>query len=388
MNVSECRLCKKKTNPKVDFGSFPFPNELKTLSLTPTTHYPLILSQCETCGLNQIPHYTRDVFGNDYPYESKISFGYVSQCEQLVNECIQRFSLTPESRILEIGCNDGYLLQHFAKQGYKNLVGVDPISRLCEKAREYAYVQAAFFDSALGASLSQSHGPFDLIIANNVIAHVPDLFDFMQGLRNAARENTKCIIEVHDFDHLLKHQQWDTIYHEHYSYYTADTLKYAMQAGGFHAIEVKNIQSHGGSLRGYFNFQSQLDTIQVTPRDLTSFARDYAQSTLYLSYALRYHSINRKKVIAFGAAAKGVQFLNALGMDKNLIPACIDETPFKQGKIMPGCEVPIVPLSYLEAHKPDLILILAWNAAEECKRKLAPFKIPCITKRMGALNYV
>lgn len=218
-------------------------------------------------------------------------------------------------------------------------------------------------------------GTFDLVIANNVCAHLPDLFDFFEGLRKVCKVGTKVIVEVHDFEHMIRDLQWDSIYYEHFEHWTRDTLWRTFANEGFHLLEMREIPSHGGSLRAYFEYtNAQPSNLKSEPLEFFQFENEVQyniRSCLSDILALK----NSGKIFCYGAAAKGIQFLNMLGLKSPLIEACFEDTESKIGKFIPGANVPIIDSKEMQTRLSigDSVIILPWNFAKEIKAKVPLF---------------
>lgn len=375
-----CRYCQTLTKEEFDFGYLPLPNTLLNGSEMSVGTHRLKLYQCETCGLFQTNTSGAGLFDASYPYCSSVSKEYVSQCKELVVELIDRFKLGPMNSVLEIGCNDGYLMQHFQALGFTNLFGVEPVEHLAKKAATYGVrLRIECFGKTYDGQ------PSDVVIANNVLAHVPSVKDFTQGLKQAVKKGGVFVCEVHDFEKMIDQLQFDCIYHEHFEHYTLEALEKIMNAEGFETIEIRRIPSHGGSLRGYFRNLGSENTLSAatTLLDLSAFRHRIPQ--LRRQCLRDIQLLSQNKIYAYGAAAKGIQFLNYLGVRHPDIEACFEDTPEKCDKFMPGSMIPIVASAKMyEVLRPDdSVIILPWNHAKEIKKKIPLFVKSYIKTKFG-----
>lgn len=333
-------------------------------------HYPLVLYSCEKCGLAQVLDYNLDIFNNEYPYQSSIGQSYVEQCRRWVQSLPKSWR---EKSVLEIACNDGYLLKELKEAGFTDLAGVEPVKYLAEKASQYASVCPLFFDTEFVNEISDaSDGGYHLIIANNVLAHVPDLNGFIAGMKKCLAPDGIISVEIHDFQKLLDGNQFDTIYHEHYSYFDLTCLIHIFSVHGLGLRSWEKIPSHGGSLRVQFThaegvYQDE-DELVGHAEGIENFSEDaIAMKRQALSFITNMHYLNQPPAL-FGAAAKGATFLNYVGVKKDIVKYCIDETPSKIGKFMPGSGIPIVGIEALKSE--EHVLVLPWNFIESICAKI------------------
>lgn len=361
----------------------------------PEQFYPLHAYVCEKCLLVQGPHYKRpqDIFTHDYAYHSSYSTSWVEHAKKYVESMKERFNLDTNSFILEIGSNDGYLLQHALKLKIPCL-GIDPSTGAASVAQAKGIPTiTTFFTKKLAKSLLKNGVQADLICGINVFAHVPDINDLVAGMSMLIKPNGVMTME---FPHLLKlveEVQFDTIYHEHYFYYTLFCVKQIVEAHNMRLFDVEQLPTHGGSLRVYACLQTSdhetTENIEKVLREEKKAGMD--KLAFYLNFQEKINKIQfslmrflmeakgqGKKVAAYGAAAKGNTLFNYFGINKNLIPYVVDASPYKQGKYLPGSRIPVVSENMLLQYKPDYILILPWNLKEEISAQLA------YTRRWGA----
>ena len=390
-----CRNCKKNLQHCfIDLGSAPPSNSYLTKTQLNITekYYPLKVYICDKCWLAQVIDYAgRDVFFNEfYPYFSSISKSFLEHSKKYVDYIIDRFKIKNNSRVYELASNDGYLLQYFQKKNY-NCIGIEPSKSCAEYARaKKISVIEDFFDSNLAKEQAKKKLTADLVIANNVLAHVPNITDFVKGISILLKPKGLVTFEFPHFLNLIKNNQYDTIYHEHYSYLSLISVKNIFKRNGLKIFDVQEIETHGGSLRvfaqkknskfyklgknvskiikaekkfklnslnTYKNFQN---SAEKNKDDLIRFLLDCKKKGL--------------KVAAYGAAAKGNTLLNFAGIRKDLISFVCDSAPTKQNKFLPGSRIPIYPPKHLLKNKPDYLLILPWNIADEVIAQLKILK--------------
>lgn len=385
-----CRLCgSEKLVSVVDLGATPpcerflAATELDTMEPT----YPLHLRLCEECLLLQIPALItpEDTF-TEYAYFSSFSESWVHHARVFVDYAKKRLRLGPESFVVEVASNDGYLLQHVVDDGIPCL-GIEPSVNVGEAARGKGVpTETAFLDEDLAARVRKAHGPADLVVANNVYAHIPDLLGFTRSLRGLVADDGWVSIEVHHALNLVQLAQFDTIYHEHFQYYTVLSASRALATAGFEVVDVDLIPTHGGSIRvwarpveahgdvsaavdevlkieedaglhspaGYLDMQSQTDTIRQN----------------LLRYLLEKHA-EGKKVVGYGAPGKGNTLLNYCGIRTDLLEYTVDRNPYKHGRFTPGTRIPIYEPSRIDEDRPDVIVVLPWNLEREISAQLA-----------------
>ena len=343
---------------------------------------------CENCSLVQLGNITapEELFTNDYVYFSSFSNEWVEHAKQFVDEIIPKFKLTNNSRVLEIGSNDGYLLQHFM---FQNIAcqGIDPAGQAAKAAAEKGVKTiVGFFGKNTSKQIMRDFGPCDLIIGNNVFAHVPNIREFINAIQYCLSENGVVSLEFPHLASLVKHTQFDTIYDEHYFYHSIIALTKIFSEFNLKIIEVNKLPTHGGSLRIFLtheaNYTYLIDrSVSRVLNEELAMKLDHKKGFQELqkkTESIREDTLNFIKkrreegqiIVAFGAAAKGNIFLNYCGISSNDIAFVVDDTPAKQGKFLPGSHIPVVAANAIRNIKPNIIIILPWNFREELCKKL------------------
>ena len=387
----KCRHCESElTLPLVDLGSAPPSNAYLTKhSLRmPEKWFPLRVLVCDNCWLVQTEDFAQadELFDDDYAYFSSFSDGWLAHAERYVSDMVARFGLTEDSHVIEVAANDGYLLQYVQQKGIP-CTGIEPTASTAAAARDKGIaVIERFFGVALADELVAAGQQADLTVANNVLAHVPDINDFTAGFSALLKPNGVATFEFPHLMRLIEGTQFDTIYHEHFSYLSLSAVDRIFKANGLVVFDVDELPTHGGSLRvfaqradaGEWPHTEAVGEMlrREAERGLTS-ANGYAdfqtKSNAVKDGFLRFLLEARrqgKKVAAYGAAAKGNTLLNYAGVRPDLLPFVVDRNPAKQGKYMPGSRIPIVDEQYLREMRPDHILILPWNLKQEVMQQL------------------
>lgn len=385
MDNQHCRFCGQALRHTfADLGFSPLSNEyLSAEDLNRgQTYYPLKVQVCQHCFLVQAALYQRpeQIFG-EYQYFSSYSQSWLRHCKSYVDMIVPRLGLNGESHVLEIACNDGYLLQYFQPYGIP-VKGIEPAENVAEAARAKGLqVQCCFFGAGTAAELAASDGLYDLVIGNNVLAHVPDINSFVAGLALVLSPQGTITMEFPHLLRLMEHSQFDTIYHEHFHYLSLTTVQTIFQAHGLEVYDVEELTTHGGSLRIYAAHQTCAQR-QVRPsvaallereerfglkdiRTYGDFARQMEKiklDALQLFTGLKRRGVH---IAAYGAAAKGNTFLNYCGIKHDVIDFVVDSNPHKQGFYLPGSLIPIVGPEVLRERRPDYLLILPWNLTDE-----------------------
>lgn len=388
----KCRHCATPLDMVfVDLGSAPPSNAYLTADrlASPETWYPLRVLVCASCWLVQTEDHAgrEELFAHDYAYFSSTSAGWLAHAEKYVSEMIARFGLGSESMVVEVAANDGYLLQ-YVKQADIPCYGIEPTASTAAAARGKGIeIEESFFGKELADRLASAGRQADLTAANNVLAHVPDINDFVSGFAAILKPDGVSTFEFPHLVRLVAECQFDTIYHEHYSYLSLSAASRIFGRNGLTIFDVEELPTHGGSLRVfaqrsdtgrhertarlaeildaesragvetvafYGGFQSRAEKVKD---DFTAFLIDAKRKGL--------------KVGAYGAAAKGNTLMNFAGTRPDLIPYVVDKAAAKQGKFMPGSRIPIVAPGHLETDRPDIIVILPWNIREEVIGQLA-----------------
>lgn len=354
--------------------------------IKPEKYYPLKVKVCIHCWLVQTEDHTQadELFSADYAYFSSTSSGWLAHATSYVETMIQQLKLNQASHVIEIASNDGYLLKNFVAAGIPCL-GIEPTASTATTAEKLGIsVLREFFGEALGKQLSTNHQQADLIVGNNVYAHVPDINDFTRGLKAALKPNGTITLEFPHLMRLIECAQFDTVYHEHFSYLSLYTVERIFKVAGLRVWDAEQLPTHGGSLRIYGCHAE--DTRASTPAKTNLLAEEaqYGLQTLatYQNFQARADKVKDdlliflieqkrigKKVVAYGAAAKGNTLLNYAGVKPDLLPFVCDAAPAKQGKYMPGSHIPILPPNALVESEPDYVLILPWNIAAEVRQQ-------------------
>ena len=385
--MKHCRLCGSSSLASVvDLGATP-PCELflTTERLDePEPTYPLHLRVCTSCWLAQLPPLIRpeDTF-TEYAYFSSYATSWVEHARRFADDALDR--LNP-GFVVEVASNDGYLLQHVVARGVRCL-GVEPSANVGQAAIDKGVpTRTAFLDPATGAAIRAEHGPAGLVVANNVYAHVPDITGFTQGLRALVADDGWVSIEVQHLLTLMELNQYDTIYHEHFQYYTVASAQKALLSGGLALVDVELVPTHGGSVR--LLAQPVETAPEPTQRVLDVLAREKAaglhELAGYTEFARRVAVVRRellgflieaasrgKTVVGYGAPGKGNTLLNHCGIRPDLMAYTVDRNPYKHGRFTPGTRIPILPPEQIAVDKPDYVLVLPWNLRKELTAQLS-----------------
>lgn len=406
MDNQHCRFCGHElTQTFADLGFSPLANEYLTKEdlSRGQTFYPLKVQVCGNCFLAQAALYQKPelIFG-EYQYFSSYSESWLQHCQEYVDMIIPKLGLNESSHVLEVACNDGYLLQYF--QPYHiPVMGVEPAENVAAVARaKNLEVKCCFFHDKTAQEIVAENGKFDLVIGNNVLAHVPDINSFVEGLSIALSPEGTITMEFPHLMRLIEHNQFDTIYHEHFYYLSLTTVQTIFQSHELEIYDVEELPTHGGSLRIYAAHKEYVKTKPGTSvlallekeriAGLTNM-QTYAEFTRRME-KIKLDSVKLlielkqqgKCIAAFGAAAKGNTFLNYCGIKNDIIDFVVDSNPHKQGLYLPGSLIPIVNMDALLKAKPDYLIILPWNLTEEitqaalCIREWDGRFVTCIPK--------
>jgi SAM-dependent methyltransferase len=349
--------------------------------------YPLNVRLCDNCLLVQLPAYVpgEEIF-SDYAYFSSYSDSWVAHAKKYAQEMAERLRLTPSSLVTEVASNDGYLLQHFAAAGIP-VLGVEPAANVAEVARAKGIpTEVKFLGADTGREVARRHGRADLVAANNVFAHVPDIRGFAAGLRALVKDEGTVTLEFPHLMRLIDRRQYDTIYHEHFSYLSLLTSSRALAGAGLRVVDVEELETHGGSLRVYARPDASageptervkavlaaeeaagLHTIEGHEGFAPAVMKIKSDLLEFLLTAAR----EGRSVAGYGAPGKGNTLLNHCGIRSDLLSYTVDRSQFKQGKFLPGTHIPIYAPDRLAETKPDYILVLPWNLREEISRQLS-----------------
>jgi SAM-dependent methyltransferase len=385
-----CRLCNTPLEITFcDLGSTPLANSyLKTASqFDDEPWYPLHARVCSNCLLVQVDDVVpADEIFSDYAYFSSYSTSWLAHCKSFSERAIQRFALGSQSLVVEVASNDGYLLKNFVEAGIP-VVGVEPAANVAAVAQSIGVrSDVSFFGVTTAERLVKEFAHADLVVANNVFAHVPDLNDFTAGFAVMLADEGVLSIECPHLLRLVLGMQFDTIYHEHYSYYSLHAAINVLERHGLRVFEVEELGTHGGSLRMLIcktKSRHQLDgsVEAVLEHERAIGLHNVATYSAFgekvkgiqdgLREFLMAENVAGRTVVAYGAAAKGNTLLNSAGIDGDLISYVVDKNPHKQGHVLPGSHLEIHDPERLLADKPDTILILPWNIADEVIEQLA-----------------
>jgi SAM-dependent methyltransferase len=388
----KCRQCGEVFDQCVlDLGAHPPSNAyLSAAGLRePERRYPLRLMVCPHCWLAQVEDATaaEDLFTPDYAYFSSFSTSWLAHAAACVETAVTRFGLGAHSQVVEIAANDGYLLQYVAARGIPHY-GVEPTAAAAAAARARGIdVVGEFFGAGLAGRLAAERGRADWIVANNVLAHVPDLNDFVAGFACLLKNDGVISFEFQYLAELVRQNQFDTIYHEHFSYLSLLSAEPLLARHGLRVFDVERLGTHGGSLRLWVTPQAcaihpETPAVaalraQEAAAGLAGLAfyqrmgRDAERAAIDVIGFLADAAREGKSVVAYGAAAKGNTLLNFAGVTRLLLPYVVDRNPHKQGQALPGSRIPIVDESRLRETRPDYVLILPWNLRTEIEQQLA-----------------
>lgn len=389
MSAPVCRLCGQILRRTfVDLGMSPpcesylRPDQLED----PETFYPLHVRVCEACLLVQLPAYlTPESVFADYAYFSSYSTSWVEHARRFVEEMAHELQLGSDSLVVEVASNDGYLLQHAVTLGIP-VLGIEPAANIAAVARQRGIrSECLFLGEQVGKDLADRYGKADLVVGNNVFAHVPALLDFVRGLRALVADHGIVSLEFPHLLRLIERNQYDTIYHEHYSYLTLQTARQALATSDLTVVDVVELPTHGGSLRVLA--RPSVSAEAVSPRVAEVLAAEaavglhslaghegFASAVLEVKTALieflTTAARQGRSVAGYGAPGKGNTLLNHCGIRADLLPFTVDRNPHKQGMHLPGTHIPIHPPERLDDVRPDYILILPWNLRDEVINQL------------------
>lgn len=386
-----CRHCGTPlTHTFVDLGFAPPSNAYLTANdlNKPEKYYPLKVKVCDYCWLVQTEDYAQadELFSAEYAYFSSTSSSWLAHAKAYAEQMTQRLGLNSNSLVMEVASNDGYLLKNFVRANIPCL-GIEPTASTAKAAEAIGIpVLREFFGEALGQQLAQRGEKADLIVGNNVFAHVPDINDFTKGLKAALKSSGTITLEFPHLMRLLDQGQFDTIYHEHFSYLSLYTVSRIFTVAGLRVWHVEEVPTHGGSLRIYGCHAEDTRSSTEAPQVLLEKEAQQGMQTLlpYSKFQSRADKIKNeileflikqkkagKTIAAYGAAAKGNTLLNYAGVKPDILPFVCDAAVAKQDNFMPGSHIPIFNPQVIIEAQPDYVLVLPWNIADEVKRQLS-----------------
>jgi len=390
-DTPSCRLCGASLRHTfVDLGMSPLcqrhvePDALGE----PETFYPLHAFVCGDCFLVQLPeHAAPDEIFTDYAYFSSYSVSWLDHARRFTDWAAERFSLAADSRVVELASNDGYLLQYFREKDIP-VLGVEPAANVAQAAVDKGIpTHVAFFGVRTALEVAAVHGRADLIVGNNVLAHVPDLNDFINGIQVLLAPGGVISMEFPHLLRLMDENQFDTIYHEHYSYFSFSAAQRAFDRHGLTIFDVQELPTHGGSLRILARHaDNPAEPVTESVRELRQREIDRGLDTLdaYTAFADQVRRTKRKllgflinaknsgkSVVGYGAPGKGNTLLNYCGIGADFLDYTVDRSPHKQGRFLPGTRIPILAPEHIAETKPDYVLILPWNLQQEITRQMA-----------------
>jgi SAM-dependent methyltransferase len=387
----KCRHCRTPlTSTFVDLGSAPPSNAYLTEAdlKKPEIWYPLRVLVCSDCRLVQTDDYTgaADIFTDKYAYFSSYSSSWLQHSERYVAQMVERFGLSNGSFVVELAANDGYLLQ-FVQARNIPCLGIEPTASTAAIARAKGIeVLEHFFGRSLAEKLASGRRRADLVTANNVLAHVPDINDFVAGVGILLKDGGVATFEFPHLVNLVANNQFDTIYHEHYSYLSLTSVARIFERNGLQVFDVEELPTHGGSLRVYAQRvtgpRAQSPTVtQLLNRECSAgintdayYAGFQARADRLKNELLKFlldAKRDGKSIAGYGAAAKGNTLMNYAGVRPDLMPYVVDRSPSKRGKFMPGSHIPIVSEEQIRQHRPDYVLVLPWNLWDEVTADLS-----------------
>lgn len=386
-----CRFCRQTLSETfVDLGMSPLSNSFISASQVNGMErfYPLHAYVCGSCFLVQLAEFvTPEKIFSEYAYFSSFSDSWLRHCDEYAEAMVKRWALGQHSLVVEIASNDGYLLQYFKKLCVP-VLGIEPAGNVAQAAISKGIAtEVAFFGEKKGRDLAARGKSADLIAANNVLAHVPDINDFVKGLKSALKPSGCITVEFPHLLQLIRRNQFDTIYHEHFSYLSLSFVRALFAAHGLTAFDVEELSTHGGSLRAYAchdddDGKTTSDAVEAVLdserraglSDLGTY-RKFAEQVIQTKCELLKFFLDArsraKKVVGYGAPAKGNTLLNYCGIGRELLPFTVDRSPHKQGFFLPGTHIPIRSPGAIFEEKPDYVLILPWNLRSEITAQMS-----------------
>jgi SAM-dependent methyltransferase len=387
-----CRNCSSRVELElIDLGSAPLSNAYLTeiTMRRPEKWFPLRVAVCEQCWLAQAEVYSRsaEIFSEDYAYFSSFSEDWLAHARDLCERMTKKLGLNGKSFVVEIGSNDGYLLRNFVSDGVP-VLGIEPTSSTASAARLMGVpTLEKFFDLEVASEVLSKHGPADLIVAINVFAHVPYPLEVLKGVRALLTPNGVFSVEFPHIMKLIELCEFDTIYHEHFSYFSFTTVEQMMRDSGLVVVQVEELPTHGGSLR-VLAMRSDSPTAEADESVKALLIKEAEGGVRTRSYYetfqpeavrikndfLQFLVEERRRgnlVVGYGAAAKGNTLINFAGVKEDLIKFVVDRNPNKIGKFLPGSRIPIVDEQFLKKSRPNVVVVLPWNLTTEIERQLS-----------------
>ena len=388
--MSNCRFCKSELKYSfVDLGMSPLSNSYispeNLQKMEP--FYPLHAFICDQCFLVQLNEFEspENIF-SDYAYFSSYSQSWLQHANSYVNKMIERFGFDTSSQVIEVASNDGYLLQYFKEKNIP-VLGIEPAANVAKVAVDAGIPTITeFFGVKTATDLEKSGKRADLLLGNNVLAHVPDLNDFVEGLKILLKDSGVITLEFPHLQRLIEQTQFDTIYHEHFSYFSCVTIQKVFSAHGLTLFDIDELETHGGSLRVYVKHEDDAskpvseNVSRLVDREIAS---GYTGIDFYLSFEERVKNTKRdvlefliqakrdnKSIVGYGAAAKGNTLLNYCGIRTDFIDYVVDRSPHKQNHFLPGTHIPVYSPDKVKETKPDYLLILPWNIKDEVMEQM------------------
>lgn len=385
MTKIECRFCGERLRHTfVNLGATPISNDMlsKDQLIGMEPFYSLHVFVCDQCFLVQLPEFesAEKIFSDDYTYFSSYSPSWLEHAKKYVEMMVDRFSFNENSLVVELASNDGYLLQYFSEYNVP-VLGIEPTANTAKVAIDKGIpTLVEFFGTELGRKTAQERGKADLVLGNNVLAHVPDINDFVGGMKQLLSENGIITMEFPHLQRLVEQNQFDTIYHEHFSYLSFSAVSRVFEHHGLRMFDVEELPTHGGSIRIYAcHTDAPRETCQHVTELLTR-ENELGMNALpyYQGYGKKVRQVKRsllrvlidlkekgKTVAAYGAASKGNTLLNYCGIGTEFIDFVVDRSPHKQGRYLPGTRIPVLDPAIIKDRKPDYLLILPWNLKKE-----------------------
>lgn len=386
-----CRFCNNQLSTVfADLGHSPPSNSfLSREALSEAEqYYPLKVYVCDKCFLVQLDEFKKveEIFSEEYVYFSSMSKSWLDHSKRYVDKMISEFGINQQSTVIEIASNDGYLLQFFSEKSIE-VIGIEPTESTAKVSEEKGInTIKEFFNEDLAQRLVERNKKADLLLGNNVLAHVPDINGFVSGLKIALKETGIITMEFPHLLQLVQHKQFDTIYHEHFSYLSLTTVCDIYKEHGLEVFHVEELPTHGGSLRVFAkHLEDESKPVRnsvksILQKELAAGIKDisFYQNFNVKIDEIRFSFLNfllkakreGEKVAGYGAAAKGNTLLNYCGVKSGLIEFVVDAAPSKQGKFLPGSHIPVVKEAKLREFKPDYIIIFPWNIKEEIMKQL------------------